>query len=165
MAFPQPFIASLLLLVMAAGLVGLVLPIFPGLVVIWLASLGYGILEGFTSVGWVILGLVTLLMITGSLIDNVIMSQQAHENGAAWYSILIAMLFGVVGSFLLPVLGGLLGALTALFLVEWLRHRNWRSAFISTRGWAEGWGWAFLIRFLMGLLMIGLSVIWMLVWP
>jgi len=64
---------------------------------------------------------------------------------------------------LLPVIGGLLGALLALFLVEWLRHRNWRTAFTSTRGWAEGWGWAFMIRFLMGLLMIGLSIIWMLV--
>lgn len=152
-----------MLLVMVTGLVGLILPIFPGLVVIWLACLGYGILEGFSTLGWVIISLVTLLMIAGSLIDNVIMTQQAHEYGAAWYSILIAMLFGIVGSFLLPVIGGLLGALLALFLVEWLRHRNWRTAFTSTRGWAEGWGWAFMIRFLMGLLMIGLSIIWMLV--
>ena len=36
---------------MLVGLIGLVVPVFPGLLIMWLAALGYGIVAGFRHAG------------------------------------------------------------------------------------------------------------------
>ena len=45
---------------MLIGLVGLVIPIFPGIMVIWLAALGYGVVTGFTTLGTILFVLITV---------------------------------------------------------------------------------------------------------
>ncbi len=155
------YVANLIILViMTVGLLGLLIPIIPGLVIIWLASLAYGLGVGFQTPGWIFFTILTIIMAVGSVVDNLVMGQQAHRNGASWISVLLAMLFGVIGTFILPIIGGFIGALLALFLAEWIRRKNWREAMTATTGWATGCGWAIVIRFLMGLLMIGIWVIW-----
>ena len=42
----------LTLIVMLFGLFGLIMPVFPGLVIIWLAALGFGIFGGFGEPRW-----------------------------------------------------------------------------------------------------------------
>jgi len=145
---------------MLIGLIGLAVPIVPGLVIIWLAALGYGIFAGFGTLGWVMFAIITILMIAGSVVDNILMGTQAHQSGAAWWSVLIALIAGIAGNFALPVIGGVLAALLALFLVEWIRRKNWREALTAMKGMALGCGWAFVIRFIIGVIMIGLWMIW-----
>jgi uncharacterized protein YqgC (DUF456 family) len=41
----------IILVVMLVGLFGLVVPVFPGITVIWLAALGYGVWSGFSTLG------------------------------------------------------------------------------------------------------------------
>ena len=148
---------------MLAGL--LVLPILPGLVIIWAAALIYGLAAGFSTLGWVIFAILTLLMVAGSVIDNVIMGTQAHKEGAPWWAVLLALAAGLVGGFFIPIpiIGGILAALLTLFGIEWLRRKDWRKALASIRGMLVGWGWALVIRFIIGLVMIGLWLIWALV--
>ena len=144
-------------------LVGLlVIPILPGLVIIWLAALGYGLAAGFGVLGWVMFALLTLLMLVGSVVDNILMGTSAHKEGAPWWVILLAMLAAILGSFLIPIpiLGGILAALLTLFGIEWLRRKDWRKALASIKGMMVGWGWAFVIRFIIGMVMIGLWLIW-----
>ncbi len=145
---------------MLIGLIGLALPVVPGLVIIWLAALGYGIFAGFGTLGWVMFAFITVLMIAGSVVDNILMGTKAHESGAAWWSVLIAIIAGIAGNFALPVIGGVLAALLAMFLIEWLRRKNWRTALTAMKGMAIGCGWAFVIRLIMGIIMIGLWMIW-----
>jgi uncharacterized protein YqgC (DUF456 family) len=148
---------------LTAMLVGLlVLPLLPGLVIIWVAALGYGLAAGFGTLGWIMFAIITVLMIVGSLVDNVLMGTQAHKEGAPWWVILLAMLAAILGSFLIPVpiLGGILAALLTLFGIEWLRRKDWRKALASIRGMMIGWGWAFVVRFIIGMVMIGLWLIW-----
>ena len=144
-------------------LVGLlVVPILPGLVIIWVAALGYGLAAGFGVLGWVMFALITLLMLVGSVVDNILMGTSAHKEGAPWWVILLAMLAAILGSILIPVpiLGGILAALLTLFGIEWLRRKDWRKALASIKGMMIGWGWAFVIRFIIGMVMIGLWLIW-----
>ena len=148
---------------LTAMLVGLlVIPILPGLVIIWAAGLGYGLAAGFGTLGWIMFALLTILMLVGSIVDNVLMGTSAHKEGAPWWVILIAMAAAILGSFLIPVpvLGGILAALATLFGIEWLRRKDWRKALASLRGMLIGWGWAFVFRFIIGLIMIGLWLIW-----
>jgi len=156
----QISIEVLTLTFMLFGLFGLVIPIMPGLVIIWVAALGYGIAAGFGALGWIMFAIITLLMIAGSFIDNVLMGTQARQSGASWVSIAAALVFGLAGNFILPVIGGLIAALLALFVAEWIRRKDWREALKSVRGMAWGCGWAFVIRFIMGAVMIGLWLVW-----
>jgi uncharacterized protein YqgC (DUF456 family) len=70
------------------------------------------------------------------------------------------MIAGVVGAIIWTPIGGLLVAPLALLLAEYYRQREWRKALESTRGWLVGLGWAFILRFLTGMAMIGLWLIW-----
>ena len=151
------------LMIMLVGM--LVLPLLPGLVIIWAAALGYGLVAGFGTLGWIMFAIITVLMLAGTVIDNVLMSSQAHKQGAAWWAILLALVAAIVGSFVIPIpiLGGVLAGLLTLFAIEWLRRKDWRMALASLKGMLIGWGWAFVIRFIIGVTMIGLWLIWALV--
>jgi uncharacterized protein YqgC (DUF456 family) len=146
--------------VMAVGI--LVIPILPGLVIIWVSALGYGIAVGFGTLGWILFAIITVLMLAGSILDNVLMGTQAHKGGAPWWVVLTAMAAAIIGSFVIPIpiIGGILAALLVLFLIEWLRQKDAKKALISMRGMLVGCGWAMLFRVIIGLVMIGLWLIW-----
>ncbi len=148
------------LILMLVGLFGLVVPIFPGMIVIWLAALGYGVVTGFTTLGWVLIVVLTLLMIAGATIDNVLMAAKAHEEGASWLSIVMGMLAGILGTIFFPPFGGLIAAPLVVWLLEYLRQRDAGKALASLRGLAIGWGASFVVRFMLGLAMIGIWLVW-----
>jgi hypothetical protein len=148
------------LVMMAVGL--LVIPILPGLVIIWVAALGYGISAEFGTLGWIVFALITVLMLGGSILDNLLMGAKAHKEGAPWWVVLIALASAIVGSIAIPIpiIGGILAALLVLFLLEWLRLKDARKALVSMRGMLVGCGWAVVFRVIIGLIMIGLWLIW-----
>jgi uncharacterized protein YqgC (DUF456 family) len=148
------------LIMMIVGLFGLIIPIFPGIVVIWLAVLGYGVVTGFTTLGWVMFALITILLLVGVTIDNILMGASAHKEGAAWSSLLLGMLAGILGTIIFPPIGGLIAAPLVVLLLEYLRQRDWKKALLTLRGLAIGWGTSFVARFFIGLVMIGLWLVW-----
>jgi uncharacterized protein YqgC (DUF456 family) len=154
---------GLLVLVIAGmviGLFGLVIPFFPGVIVIWLSILGYGLLHGFTVWSGILFGVITLLMLSSTVVDNVLMGVNARQQGTSWLALALSMITLLVGSLLWTPLGGLAISFAAVFLVELVRLRDWRRALGSLKGMAIGCGWTAVVRFGIGLLMIGLWVIW-----
>lgn len=151
---------ALVQIFMLVGLFGLVVPIFPGLVVMWLAALGYGVASGFSTLGIVLFVIISILMIVGSLADNVMMGVGARQGGASWVTIAIALVAGVVGTLLLPPIGGLIAAPAAVILLEYRRLGDWQKAMGTLRGLATGWGLSFVLRFLLGVLIQGLWWVW-----
>jgi uncharacterized protein len=149
-----------ILSVMLFGLAGLIIPLLPGLVIIWIAALVYGLAQGFSWGSGAIFGLMTVLMLVGSVIDNVIMGASARQQGASWIAIAIATGLGILGSIVFPPFGGLIAALIGIFAYEFYRLKNWRKALDSTKGMAIGCGWSSLIRAGMGALMVGLWILW-----
>ncbi len=153
---------ALVQIIMLVGLFGLIVPIFPGLVVMWLAALGYGVASGFSTLGIVLFVIITILMIAGSLADNVLMGAGARKGGASWLTIGAALVAGVIGTLLLPPFGGLIAAPAAVVLLEYSRLRDWPKAMAALRGLATGWGLSFVVRFIIGLF---IQVLWWLwVW-
>ncbi len=156
------------LLFMLLGLALLLIPILPGLVIIWAVatayaiqySIQYGIQSGFGTLGWIMFALMTVLMVVGSIADNALMGASAHKQGAPWWVVLLALLAAFLGSILLTIVGGILAALLAIFLLEWARLKDKQRAFASMRGLLVGYGWAVAIRFIIGMVMIGLWLIW-----
>lgn len=150
----------IVLVVMLLGWFGLAIPGIPGLTVIWLAGLGYGIVHGFTWGSGLLFAGMTVLMLAGNAVDNLMMGAGARKEGASWWSLGGALVAGIIGTLLLPPLGGIPAALLVLFGAEWWRLKDWRAALHSTKGMAAGCGWAFVIRFGIGALMIGMWAIW-----
>ncbi len=152
----------LTLAIMVFGLLGLLIPILPGLLIIWAAALGYGLYTGFDLAGWIVFSLQTILMLAGSFVDNILMGGRAYREGAAWWSVLLALLAAVLGQVLIPIpiIGGVLLAIVVLLLVEWARRRNFKEGWKAVRGLLSGCGWAVVIRFIMGMVMVGLWMLW-----
>lgn len=158
-AWLETSITVITVVVMLFGLFGLIVPIFPGLVIIWLAALGFGLITGLSTLGWVMFGIMTVLMIVGNTIDGILMGAKALEYGASKRSIAITLVVAIVVSILLSPLGGLISAPLALFWLEKANGHSKEEAWAITRGLMTGWGWAFAARFVIGLAMIGLWVI------
>jgi uncharacterized protein YqgC (DUF456 family) len=148
------------LIIMAVGLFGLIVPIFPGITVIWLAALGYGVVTGFSTLGWVLFAVITILLFVGVTIDNVLMGAKARKEGAAWSSLALGMLAGILGTIFFPPVGGIIAAPLVVLLLEYNRQRDFNKALASLRGLAIGWGAAFVVRFFIGLAMIGIWLVW-----
>jgi uncharacterized protein len=153
-------IIGLTLVFMLVGLIGLIVPIFPGIVVIWLAALVYGLVAGFTPLGWVLMALLTVLMVTGTTIDNVLMNAKAHKEGASCFTLVLGMVAGILGTIFFPPFGGLIAAPLVVWLIEYLRLRDLKRAWSSVRGMAIGFGASYVVRLMLGLAMIGLWLVW-----
>jgi uncharacterized protein YqgC (DUF456 family) len=131
------------------------------LTIIWLAAMVYGLLAGFNlTSGLIFLG-ITLLMIFGNLVDQLRLGARAKASGASWAGVGASMLAALIFSILFPPFGGLVAALIVLFTFEMLRLRNWRRAGESTKQMAIGCASAVVARFGIGVVMIGLWLLWL----
>jgi uncharacterized protein YqgC (DUF456 family) len=162
--FLQVVLETLTLLALIVGLLGLIVPVFPGLVVMWLGTLLYALIQNaagnMTGWKWFLFGIITLLMITGSIVDNLIIAYKMRDKYIPWSSILFAFAAGIVASIFFTPLIGLVAAPVGLFLAESRRLKNNEAAVASTKAYMIGWGWAFGVRFLIGLAMIGFWMLW-----
>jgi uncharacterized protein YqgC (DUF456 family) len=161
--FLQVILEILTLLALLIGLVGLIVPVFPGLVVMWLGTLLYALVQNasgnMTSWDWFLFAVITVLMVTGSIVDNLIIAYKMRDKYIPWSSIFFAFGAGIVASIFFTPLVGLAAAPVGLYLAENRRLNNHDAAVASTKAYLIGWGWAFGVRFFIGLIMIGL---WML---
>jgi len=149
-----------LFLLMALTTLGLVIPLFPGFIVLWLIVLGYLLLVGWQGWNLVFFVVLTLLAIAGMLVDNVAVGMGAAKGGASWKGILLALLAGLVATLLFPPFGGFVAAPAVLFLVEYYRRRDLDQTWSALKGLAIGWGWAVVARLTIGVLMVALWSLW-----
>jgi uncharacterized protein YqgC (DUF456 family) len=155
---------TLTLFVLLVGLVGLIVPIFPGLTVMWLGTLIYAFLQTaagrMTGWDWALFVLITIMMIAGNVVDNIIIARKMRDKFVPWSSILLAFTASLIGSlFLTPVLGLVIAPL-ALFGLEYRRLKDRAAALEVTKAYMIGWGWSFAARFGIGILMLGSWMLW-----
>ena len=153
-------IIILTVLTMLIGLFGLIIPIFPGNVVMWLAALVYGLVFGFGTLGGIVFAILTVLMLIAAAADNVLMGAKAREKGADWGSIILALIAGVIGTIIFPPIGGLIAAPLVLCWMERQRLGDADEAKVVVKALLTGWGLAFIVRFGIGVIMLALWGIW-----
>ena len=150
-----------LMMIMLLGLAGLIVPVFPGNTVIWAGTLAYGLVTGFDArAAWFFVP-ITLLTVAALGADNVLMGAKAKQAGAAWSSIGITLVAAFATSIVLTPFAGLIVAPLTLFLSEYFRNQQDKAlAWEITKGLMLGCGWAFIVRFSLGVLTIGLYAWW-----
>lgn len=153
-------IGFLALLVMIVGLVGTVLPGLPSIELIWLATLGYGFFSGWGSWGPWLFALLTIILIIGEFVMWWLGNTTARQTGASWLAIAASIVLGIIGMFIIPIVGALIGAMLGVFLVEFYRRRNWREALKATTGVLWGTGLSFGAQVVIAIVMMGIWGLW-----
>ena len=114
-------LVPLLAVVMAVGALGTVVPLLPGLALIWGAGLVYGLVEGFDAVGAVAFAVMTALAAGATIAGWVVPKRRASGAGAGRSSVWLGMAAAVVGFFVVPVIGLALGGVLGIYVGEHLR--------------------------------------------
>lgn len=149
------------------GLAGLLLVFFPGLTVAWLGQLIWFIFVGFNKShgGWqfgltiAIFVINTILMLLGSVLDNILGATETEKKGVPWWEIGLVTVVMLVGGTVLTPIGGLAASLGVIFLIEYIRlNKDSKSAWESTKALAFGYGKAAVLRFILCEIMI---ILWL----
>jgi uncharacterized protein YqgC (DUF456 family) len=143
----------LVLLVMVVGLVGVVVPVLPGLALVWGAGLVWCWADG-GGVRWAVAALLTLLLVAGTVAKYALPARSASGAGAPRRTLLMGALGAVVGFFVIPVVGVVVGGVGAIYLAEASRLGGTAQAWRSTRGVLLAVGIGLLVELATGVLMV-----------
>ena len=155
----DPVLAVLLVLLMLVGLVGVVVPVMPGLLVIWLISAGTTLWMGADAAGWTVTVLLTAMFAAGTAAGIWLPARRGRRGGAPTRSLVAAVVGAIVGFFVIPVAGLLLGGFLGFMLAEFRRLGDWQAATRSLVGVVAAYGLGVLIELVLGVAMIGTWVI------
>jgi uncharacterized protein YqgC (DUF456 family) len=153
---------ALVALVMAVGLAGTVVPLLPGLLIIWAAALVYGLLAGFGTAGVAAFIVITTLLVVGTAAQFVMAHRSGAAGGAARSSLLLGGLAGIVGFFVIPFVGFFVGAVLGVLVAEQHRLGSWPAARQVTWAVVRGFGLGILVELGCGTLMVLTWIGWVL---
>lgn len=147
---------------MIVGLVGILIPIVPGMILIWLTVLFYAVVErsnGFAAIDPLSFIVLTLIAVVGGLADLWLPLLGARVTGSSRRSVLFGFLGGIIGTFFFPLLGTIAGYAAGVLLGEYHKRRDWDQALRAGFKGLAGWGIATAVQ-LGGGLIILLIFIW-----
>ncbi len=148
------FWLAVALVVMFIGLLGVLLPLIPGVALIWATALVYAIAEGFDKVDPITMVVLSLIALPGITADIWVSNLGAKMGGASLWGILASLVGGVVGFIAFSVPGALIGSLVGLLGVELLRAGDWRQALKASGGLIVGWLLSTLLQLGVGAVLI-----------
>lgn len=147
-AFSELIIAIL----MAIGIIGTVIPFVPGLALTWFAGGLWAYFDGGDSTRVKLFILMTIFTVTGYAAQFVLPAATATAFKAPPRTILFGALLGLIGFFIVPVIGAPIGFMTGVY-ASFLASTN-----DSTEAWkmavrtAVAYGWGLLLQVFCGLL-------------
>jgi uncharacterized protein len=146
--------------IMLVGLAGVFLPVLPGIELVWLAALGYGILNGFSVVGAICFTVVTLLVAIGLSSDIWITGLGMKSAGTSFLAMAVGAGLLILGSLFFTPLVGIIVGLAGVLAVEYFRHRNWKKAISSAGTALASCGLTYGFKFVTGVMMMLVWVVW-----
>jgi uncharacterized protein YqgC (DUF456 family) len=120
---PDVLVGTLLLLVRLVGLLGIIVPVLPGLGLINAAVLVWAIYDRGTW-AWVALGVCVLLWAAAFVLQYLVPGKRLVAAGVPSWVLLVAGLAGIVGFFVVPVIGLPLFFVGGVYAVQSLRARH-----------------------------------------
>lgn len=133
------------------GLVGIVVPALPGLLLAWAAVVVWAVVER-TAVAWVVLAVATALVAASQVAKILIPGRRMREAGVPRRSIVIGALLGIVGFFVIPVVGLFVGFVVGVYGAERVRLASHAMAWPATVHAVKAVGISILIELAAGLL-------------
>jgi uncharacterized protein len=144
----------LVALAIAVGLAGVLVPVLPGSLLIAAAVLVWSVDRGGAT-AWVVTAVALALLVTGSVVKYLVPGRRLQRAGVPSSTLLTGAAVGIVGFFVLPVVGLPLGFLLGVYLAEWRRSsrrgRGHRDAWPATIQAVRAVGLGILIELAFGI--------------
>jgi uncharacterized protein len=147
----------LVALAIAVGLIGVVVPLIPGTLLVFGAIAVWALVER-TTVAWVTLGVVAAVLAVTLLIKYLWPMRRMRSADVSTLSLVAGGVLGVIGFFVIPVLGLPLGFVLGVYLAELTHRRSQRLAWASTVHAVKGVALSVGVELVGGLLA---TVVWM----
>ena len=139
---------------MLVGLVGVIVPVFPGLILVIGAALLWAVQRGGPG-AWTVFAIVAVVGVVGMVVSSVMPARRASATGAPAWVVVAGGVGLVVGFFAVPVIGALIGFPAGVFVAELARHRHPGPAWHATWVALKGVGLGIAIQLAAGVAMIG----------
>ena len=127
----------LVALVIFVGLVGIVVPLLPGTMLVFAAIAVWAVAEHNVT-SWVTLGVVAALLAVSTLIKYLWPARRMRAADVSTWSLVAGAVLGIVGFFVIPVLGLLIGFVLGIYLTELAKRHDQRVAWTSTKHALKG---------------------------
>lgn len=144
----------LVALAILIGLVGIVVPILPGTFLILAAIAVWAFVTGGTT-AWVTLAIAAVLLVVSGVVKYTWPGRRMKDAGIPTRSLVVGGIVGIVGFFVIPVLGLFIGFIGGTYVAELPRHRNHSEAWTSTIHATKAAGLSILVELLGALLASG----------
>jgi uncharacterized protein YqgC (DUF456 family) len=141
-------------LTMALGVIGVVVPLLPGLLLIAAAGLVWTIADGGGPTRWTVFAVMVALLVVGTVTKYVLPAKSAAARGAPASTLLAGAAGAVVGFFVIPVIGLVVGGVAGIFLAELARLGDARRASSATGAALVAIGVGILVELTAGLAMV-----------
>jgi uncharacterized protein len=115
----------LVALAIAIGLAGVVVPMLPGSLLVGAAVLVWAVERGEAS-AWVVAAVAFLLLATGTVVKYLVPGRRLQRAGVPTSTLVAGAVVGIVGFFVVPVVGLPLGFVLGVYAAQWRRvgHRE-----------------------------------------
>lgn len=122
----------LILVLMAIGVLGIVIPILPGLIIVLLGVLLYALGEQ-SQLGWWLFAVCVVIFLAGMLLQWAVPGQRMRRAGVQTSTLIIGVICAIVMAFVIPVVGLFVGFPLGIFLVSLARTRDRVEAWRATK--------------------------------
>jgi uncharacterized protein YqgC (DUF456 family) len=144
---PDSLVTILCGLAILVGVAGIIIPVLPGSILIALGLLAWAVWGGAGTTGWVVFGIGVVLVLAGMAASAVLTGRKLKQHSIPGRSVVTGLVFGVVGMFLIPVVGLVIGFAAGLLLSELHRTRAWRTAVTSSWAALKATGLGMIVEF------------------
>lgn len=132
------------------GLAGIVVPVLPGALLILVAVVAWAAVTGGAT-AWTVAGVAIALLVLGQVLKYTIPGKRLRASGVPTRTIVLGGLLGIVGFFVIPVVGLFAGFVGGVYLAE-LQRVGRDHAWPSTLSAVKATGLSILIELASGLL-------------
>lgn len=138
----------LVALAIAVGLAGILVPVLPGSVLILGGVLVWAIDVGGAT-AWVVFALVAAILVVGGVVKYLVPNRRLKSVGVPASTQWVGAAVGIVGFFVIPVVGLFVGFVLGVYAAE--RHRVGDAAWPSTKAALRAVGLSIVIEMVAGL--------------
>jgi uncharacterized protein YqgC (DUF456 family) len=127
----------LVALVIAVGIVGIIVPLLPGILLVYAAVVVWAVIEHNVA-AWVTLGVVTVLIGATTLIKYMWPMKRMRAADVGTMTLLAGAVLGIIGFFVIPIVGLVIGFVLGVYLAELANRHDQRVAWTSTKHALKG---------------------------
>lgn len=147
----------LVALAIAVGLAGIIVPLLPGTLLVYAAIAAWAAVE-HRLVSWVVLAIVTAVLGSGLLVKYLWPARRLRAAEIGSRTLIAGVVLGIVGFFVIPVVGLVVGFVLGVYLAELITRRDHLRAWASTVHAVKGVALSVGVELLAGLVA---TVVWL----